>query len=149
MLKMKKKFILMMMCFCLLSLPLKAGFDISESDMMASQVAKEMLQNEAYFEHLDETQKAAVCTGAISSYQGCLAGEKAGEQFLEASKILFGEVYGNLSEYEGYIKGGAVYGFLLAKQAQKCDVVGAFTNNNCQEMMLKNAQYIQEHLSGQ
>ena len=119
----------------------------SETEMKASEIAKTMFQNEAYFSGLNETEKAAVCTGAIASYQSCLSGEAAGEQILQTSRILFEQIYGNLRAFEAYLKAGEVYGYLLSKTTQKCEPIGEFTNANCQEMMLKNAQYIREHMT--
>lgn len=124
----------------------KAAPQISEVEAEASAIAKEMFQNKAYFDGLDETQKAAVCTGAIASYQTCLSGEDAGAKALEVSKILFEKIYDEASRYESYFMAGEVYGFLLEKTTNKCDSIGEFTNSGCQEMMLKNAQFIQEHL---
>jgi len=144
---MKKIFCFIFAASCFASLTVKSAPQFSKADMEASEIAKTMFQNEKYFNSLNETQKAAVCTGAIASFQTCLSGEAAGEQVLQTSKFLFGEVYGNLSAFEAYLKAGEVYGYLLSKTAQKCDPIGDFTNANCQEMMLKNAQYIQEHFN--
>ena len=144
---MKKIFCFVFAAYCLTGSVVKAAPQFSQADIQASEIAKTMFQDEKYFNGLDEIQKAAVCTGAIASFQTCLSGEAAGEKVLQTSKFLFGEVYGNLSAYESYLKAGEVYGYLLSKTAQKCDPVGEFTNANCQEMMLKNAQYIQEHFN--
>ena len=130
---------------------LLAGFaanaqpQISETDMKASEIAKAMLQNKASFESLNQTEQAAVCSGVIASYQICLQGNEAGEQVFETNKYLFGQIYGDVDAYESYLKGGAVYGVLLAKATQNCDAIGDFINNKCQEMMQKNAQYIQQN----
>lgn len=144
---MKKIFCLVLAGFCFASFSLKAAPQFSKTDIEASEIAKTMLQNEKYFNGLNETQKAAVCTGAIASFQTCLSGEEAGEQVLQTSKFLFAEVYGDLSAFEAYLTAGQLYGYLLSKATQKCDPISEFTNKNCQEMMLKNAQYIQEHFS--
>ena len=141
---MKKGFFVLCTMF-LAGFAAKAEPAISETDIKASEIAKAMLQNKAFFESLDEKQKAAVCSGVIASYQICLQGSEAGEQVFETNKYLFGQIYGDVALYESYLKGGAVYGVLLAKATQNCDAVGDFTNNKCQEMMQKNAQYIQQN----
>lgn len=125
----------------------KAQPEMSAVDVEASEIAKAMLQNEAFFEGLGETEQAAVCSGVIASYQICLENAEAGEQVFETNKYLFGQIYGDVEAYEGYLKAGAVYGLLLSKATQSCDAIGDFTNNKCQEMMQKNAQYIQEHFN--
>ena len=142
---MKKGFFIFLMML-LTVVCAKAGTQFSETEMEASEIAKAIFQNKGYFDKLDETQKAAVCTGAIASYQTCLSGSDAGEKVLQTSKILFEQVYGEASDYESYFTAGEVYGYLLEKTTRKCDSIGDFTTENCQEMMLKNAQFIQKHL---
>lgn len=144
-----KKMFYLILAGCLLAgtgLQARQQPQFDEADMKASEIAKAMFQNEKYFKGLDENEKAAICTGAIGSYQTCLSGEDAGAQTLEASKMLFEQVYGQADLYKAYFTAGELYGYLLSKTTQKCDSIGEFTNNSCQEMMLKNAQFIQEQL---
>ena len=146
---MKNIFYLMFLGLCLTSTLSQATPQFSEADLKASEIAKTVFQNEISFKNFNLTQQAAFCTGAIASFQTCLSGQDSGDQVLQTSKILFEQIYGDLNSHESYFKAGEVYGYLLSATTQKCDSISEFTNNNCQEMMQRNVQYIQENFRNQ